>query len=411
MGGARNRRGRRPGGRRGGRWPEQGEDRPDVSVLTSGHDVADARLHREVAALRARGLTVEVLGLGQASDGPDGATVRTWDRPGMLGRATLAARQPYLARGRVLLTLDPDSGLAAALARPLRRSGGERPALVVDVHEDYAALLADRAWARRYAGLPGRLARVLTRAGLATTRAADLVVVADEHLEPRTARARLVVRNLPHAAMLPAPGPRDDAPRALYIGDLRASRGLFAMLAALRHAPEWTLDLVGPVAARDQARLDHELAAGLGGRVRLHGRMPPERAWRLADGAWAGLLLLADTPAFADAVPSKLYEYLACGLPVVTTDLPRPAALVRERDAGAVVPGGGDETVGVATAEVLGRWSADPAALDALRARLAADSLRIRDARTPYDDLADAVATLAGHPAVTPNPPSAGGTP
>jgi hypothetical protein len=36
-----------------------------VTVLTSGHDVADARLHREVAALRRAGLRVEVLGLAE----------------------------------------------------------------------------------------------------------------------------------------------------------------------------------------------------------------------------------------------------------------------------------------------------------------------------------------------------------
>ena len=33
--------------------------RPQVSIVTSGHDVADARLHREVAALSRRGLEVE----------------------------------------------------------------------------------------------------------------------------------------------------------------------------------------------------------------------------------------------------------------------------------------------------------------------------------------------------------------
>ncbi len=49
----------------------------DVSIVTSGHDVADARLHREVAALVARGLHVEVLGLGDEADGPPGVTVRT----------------------------------------------------------------------------------------------------------------------------------------------------------------------------------------------------------------------------------------------------------------------------------------------------------------------------------------------
>ncbi|NUR30435.1 MAG: hypothetical protein HOV83_32045, partial [Catenulispora sp.] len=36
----------------------------DVSIITGGHDVADARLHRLAAALRRAGLAVEVIGLG-----------------------------------------------------------------------------------------------------------------------------------------------------------------------------------------------------------------------------------------------------------------------------------------------------------------------------------------------------------
>lgn len=364
----------------------------DVSILTSGHDVADARLHREVAALTARGLSVEVLGLGERADAPAGTLVRTWPRPGMAGRAALALRQGRSARGRVLLALDPDSGLVACL---VGRARGRR--VVVDVHEDYAALLGDRGWARRFGGLPGLAGRALVGAGLRLFRRADLVVVADEHVPPHTARRRLVVRNLPDRTMLPAPAARAPQPRALYVGDLRASRGLFAMIEAIRRAPEWTLDLVGPVAAADEPRLRTLLAedAGLSARVRLHGRKPPAQAWRAGEGAWVGLLLLADTPAFRDAVPSKLYEYLACGLPVVTTDLPRSADLVARAGGGLSVPEGDDEAVGARVAEVLRGWSARPEELDALREHLAREAAASAGRATPYDELADAVAELA----------------
>ncbi|MBW3084646.1 hypothetical protein KEM60_00835 [Austwickia sp. TVS 96-490-7B] len=363
----------------------------DVTIVTSGHDVADARLHREVAGLRAAGLSVEILGLGSAHGAPEGVSVRTWDRPGLAGRAWLAAKLPLLARGRVVMALDPDSGLTTCL---VARARGRRT--VVDVHEDYAALLRDRSWASAAGGAPGAVAGLMVRAAQRAFRTADLVVVADDHVGPHQARRRLVVRNLPDTSLLPAPGPRGEQPRALYIGDLRASRGLFAMLEAIRRAPDWEVDLVGPLSGVDEPRVRAMVAAesDLARRVRLHGRQPPGQAWQLAAGAWAGLLLLTPTRAFMDAVPSKLYEYLACGLPVVTTQLRRPAELVVRHQAGAVVPTGADEQVGRAVGEQLQRWSADPQSLDEIRGRLARDAVEQAGRSTVYDDLAAAIVAL-----------------
>ncbi len=380
-----------------------GRPHVDVSVVTSGHDVADARLHREVAALIRRGMSVEVLGLGRPEHGPPGAYVRTWARRGLLGRAALAARIATRARGRVVVALDPDSALAAGTA--VLASGR---VLVVDVHEDFASLVQDRPWASGLHGLTGRAAERLVTAFTRLAQRAALTVVADEHVPPLTARRRIVVPNEPDPSMLPPPGARGPVPRALYVGDVRATRGLFAMVGALRHAPGWHLDLVGPLAPADTARLQQLLAAerDLADRVHLHGRHPPAQSWEHAAQAWCGLLLLADTPAFRDAIPSKLGEYLACGLAVVTTDLPRPARLVRAAGAGVVVSGwspvsgdaGGEDAVAAAAGAVLATWSADPAGLDAARdaAREAARSHvpEERAGRGPYDEFAEAVAAL-----------------
>jgi glycosyltransferase involved in cell wall biosynthesis len=293
-------------------------------------------------------------------------------------------RHAARARGQVLLALDPDSLLTTLVAGRLR---GRR--VVADVHEDYAALLRDRAWAR---GWRGRVAVAVAHAATYLARRSDLVVVADEHVPPTAARDRLVVRNVPDLRMVPAPSARAAVPRALYIGDVRASRGLWAMLDALEVAGDWELDVVGPVAPADQSRLEDELAArALAGRVRLHGRLAPREAWRLAEGAWCGLALLEDTPAFRGALPSKLYEYLGCGLAVVVTDLPRQAALVTEARAGRVVPAGPD--AGGATGEVLVRWSSDPRELDEARAA-AREWREARLADDPYAVLTERVATL-----------------
>jgi glycosyltransferase involved in cell wall biosynthesis len=360
-----------------------GGHRPDVSIVTSGHDVADARLHREVRALLAAGLDVEVLGLGDAAAGPPGARVRTRPRTSMLARAVRALVWPWRARGRVLVLLDPDVVPGALLWRRVRRRR-----VVADVHEDYAALLHDRAW------VPVPVRPLLTRlatwcVGLAGH--ADLTVVADDHVPPTAARcrARLVVKNLPDLGLLPTPrAPEQASGRAVYVGDLRRSRGLDAMVAAVAAAPGWQLDLVGPVSATERERLDglvRELAVA--DRVTLHGRMPPREAWQVASAADVGFALLEDTPAFRDAVPTKVYEYLACGLAVIATPLPRVRALLEQSGGGVVVADA------PAAAAVLRSWSAD--ADQVVAHRRAARSWALAElGGSPYALLASKVSAL-----------------
>lgn len=357
----------------------------DVSFVTSGHDVADARLHREAAAMVRAGLEVEVLGLGRAHDGPPGTKTHAWPRRGPLGRAVLAVVLARRAHGHVLVSLDPDTALTCALAARLR---GRR--WVADVHEDYAALLRDRDWAQ---GVAGRAAAVLARVGTAVAAAADLTVVADDHVQPSaaSARRRLVVRNLPDLDVVrssaDAPPGDGESQRAVYIGDGRRSRGLEAMLEAIAQAPGWNLDIIGPLhgaAAWAGGRVARD---DLRGRVRLHGRLPPAPSWEIASRASVGLALLDDTPAFRAAIPTKVYEYLAAGLAVVATPLPRVAQLIEESGAGVVVPAAD-------AGRALQEWTAHPGRLAAARERARMWSKDHFHRPSPYEALAAEVASL-----------------
>ncbi len=354
---------------------------PDVSVVAPARDVADARLHRLVDALVAAGLRVEVLGTGSAADAPRGVVaVNMGARSNRLERALHAVTVPLLARGKVLLVLDPDAVPAAWLRARVRRQR-----LVVDLSEDYATLLRDRDWAT---GIFGAAARKVADAAVALAARADLTVVADEHVPPATARQRFVVRNLPAGDYLPSASGPDLVPRAIYIGDLRRSRGLFDMIDAVAAAPDWLLDLVGPVAENDAAELATRLAnSSVVNRIRVHGRRPPKEAWALARGAWVGLSLLHDTPAFRVAMPSKVYEYLASGLAVVASPLPRQAELVRSTGAGVVV------TDPETAAAALRRYSSDPGLLASHRAAALTAAQKFDGARV-HDEFAAAVAQL-----------------
>lgn len=356
-------------------------DHVDVTIASGGHDVADARLHRIATALVRAGLSVEVLGLGDPSGAPAGVIARTHPRLGRGRRLLDALVMPWQARGRVLLVIAPEMVPMASVVRRLRRRG-----LVVDVFEDYARLAHDRPFSS-----PARFAAVtLVRLTTALTARADLTTVADDHVPPRDARRRLVVRNLPDRDALPPPTAPSGKPRAIYIGDVRRSRGLQLMLEAIELAPDWSLDVVGPVAAADEPWLkDWERSSPAASRVRMHGRMPPAASWHVAVGAWVGLSLLEDTPAFRDAVPSKIYEYAAAGLPVIATPLPRVRAIVRESGGGVCASTASE------VAQALHGWQSDPDSLAACRAAAMRWAAATFPDRSPYDDLAALVAKLS----------------
>ena len=122
------------------------------------------------------------------------------------------------------------------------------------------------------------------------------------------------------------------------------------MLGAAERSPQWSFDIIGNLAAADapfveQWRAQHPEAAA---RVHFRGRMDPVSSWKYAETAWVGLTLLEPTPAFVEAVPSKLYEYMAAGLAIISTPLPRCVELVEESGSG-VIAASADEVASALT--------------------------------------------------------------
>ncbi len=336
--------------------------------------------------MRRAGFDVSVHGLGNAELGPQGCAVFTEGDGGKVRRFLRAVVWPWRVEADVLLTIDPDPTPSAWLASRVRRK-----VWVADVHEDYRALLKDRSW------VPKPLVTVLQAAVSAltwTSRHADLVLVADDHVPPLKAGRRYVMRNEPDFTLLPEMmSPVDDGRwRAIYIGDNRRTRGLQHMVEAVALTVEdpqpWELDIVGPAVGIDREWLLKRLQARDCRNIRFHDRQEPKKSWEIARGADVGLCLLANTPAFADAMPSKIYEYLACGLPTVATPLPRVAELLHRTGAGTVVDTPPE------TADALRRYASDPLWRDMLidAAREAGEVARTR--RSTYDEAASRIRAL-----------------
>ena len=189
---------------------------------------------------------------------------------------------------------------------------------------------------------------------VAAPRFLGLVVISerlrDEALRrlPRLDPARvLVAPDGVRADLVRAPRLRagDGPVRAVYCGSFHAGKGADTVLAAAALAPDVAFDLIGGSPAQvAQAR------AVAGANVTLLGHLPhDETQRRLADydlalAPYAAVVRGAQTPeheSLADWMsPLKIFEYMAAGLPIVTSDLPvLREILAPGRDASMTSPG------------------------------------------------------------------------
>src|SRR6266516_7458450 len=309
-----------------------------VVVCTIVHHPADARIyHRQIRALLDAGHEVRYIapvGMQDFDTERAGPSLQLTAVPRAAGRrragAIIAARSAlaeHAAGADLMLIHDPE----LLLALPSRR---RRPPVIWDVHEDTAAALGTKPWLPRPLRPPAAVA-VHTAERMAE-RYVHLIL-AERGYVTRFARAHPVVPNTTYVPDVPAPP--GDGRRVVYVGHLSPDRGTAEMIElARRLRPHGvTVELIGPADARARAQIEPAQASGL---LRWHGFVPNNQAMPMLDGALAGLSLLHDEPNFRHSMPTKVVEYMARGVPVVTTPLPAAAELAGGHECGFVVPFG-----------------------------------------------------------------------
>ena len=141
------------------------------------------------------------------------------------------------------------------------------------------------------------------------------------------------------------------------------------------------LEVIGE-AADAEARQALQTAAAAGDLSWL-GFVPSEEALARVSGSLAGLCLLRNLPNYRVSLPTKIVEYCALGVPVITTPLPLASELLKSDDVGFEVPWDDPSAV----VDTIVRLRADPE----LRRRLGANghqvALREHDWNQPVDRL------------------------
>ena len=316
-----------------------------VCHLTNVHSPLDQRIfYKETLSLVAAGYEVSVIGPAPRTlEGEkDGVRILTIPkRPGLAGRlrTTLSLlRRGWSLRADIYHFHDPELLAVGVL---LRVAGCK---VIYDCHEHYPEVVYARSW------VPHRLRRLLSVVidcfeRLMARSLSGVLGVVDEQEKRFRHRPFAAVKNFPRLEWFSPNGYGDQAEcELLHIGSLCADRGsdfLVEIMCELRHThPLARLRTLGAFHTRaDEASFRSQLERhGLADRVvcdvdRVAYDSLGEIIQRHRVGLIPGQVSVKNLTPF---IPTKLFEYLACGIPVVASDLPSIRSFYRASDWGAI---------------------------------------------------------------------------
>lgn len=310
--------------------------------LTSAHAPLDVRIfHKECRSLARAGYEVIVLANHECNEIVDAVRLQglgaangriqrmTFKLAGMCHAAFKVAADVYHIHDPELLVV----GLAL-------RGAGKR--VVYDIHEDLPRTILLKAYVPRFLRKP--LLWIVERVeNAAARRMSGLIVANPAHADRfrRIHRNTVVVNNF---VMLDEfiPSTRVEwksrDPAVAYYGGISEERGIREMLAAMDLLPgtlDLKLELGGCFYVKEQQA---DLAAEPHWKhVHWHGELDRSGIASLLNRVQVGLAVLHPDEAYLTSLPTKLFEYMAAGIPVVASDFPLWRSIVQGADCGLLV--------------------------------------------------------------------------
>jgi len=316
--------------------------RKKICVMTSAHPPFDVRIfHKECKSLAAAGYEVVLIVPHRESVVNDGVRLRaTPPRVGRLQRMTRGVLDVLVAAIEENADLyhfhDPELIPAGIVLRLLGRK------VIYDIHENLPETLSYKPYLPSSLRRPGFVRMVAMLEQMASRFFSGLITTTSflsERFAPWSRKIALV-RNYPlldeftFAASLET---RNTS--FIYVGSrLTEGRGMLQLVEAIGLVPATASARLQLAGTFDPPELQQRLQAMPGWQcTEVLGYLGRSQVAEVLSHALAGLALLQPEPNNVQGLSTKLYEYMASGLPVIASDFPSFRAVVEEARCGLVV--------------------------------------------------------------------------
>jgi len=308
-----------------------------VCIITTVHPPFDTRIfHKEAKTLVRAGYEVVLIAQHERNEVVDGVRIVALPRPRnrftrIFGLTWRAFRLALRERADAYHFHDPELLPIGVLLKIFTRAK-----VIYDVHENVPKQILNKFWLPTWSRKPIAAAyKFVERVCLPFV---DVIVIAeDSYIENYRGRKNvLAIRNYPIIESFKTHSFDTGWNKGLrhrigltYIGEVSKLRGALELIEAMKILKTKgykgiILSIIGPLAP---SQFGEELRLllrqhGLEGSVQILGRIPYEEVPNVLAKSHIGLVVLHPDPNYVDSLPTKLFEYMAAGLPVVASNFP-----------------------------------------------------------------------------------------
>ncbi len=312
-----------------------------VVHISTVHPVFDNRIfYKECSSLAENGWQVTLVATSKEDFVKNGVKVRGLrEQTGLIGRFKKIWQAYKIARScdaNIIHLHDPE----LLLIKPLLRLSGKL--VVYDAHEHFSQQILIKNW------LPAIIRKPLSFAMAMYERmfiGRGPVVFAEDdyiHAYPYVNKYKVAL-NLPDLQKITNidESKYKDFTAVGYLGGVTEARGCLKVLEALVEIKKQSKEPIGYVCiGRFESKPLQDKMEQLGAKLDFYfapGFMPFEDGIKYIARCHIGMALLDRTPNYVASYPTKIFEYMALGIPFIVSDFPINEAIVNENNCGIAV--------------------------------------------------------------------------